>query len=299
MDSRLRGNDIVCGAGRGADCTRPHPPFGHLLPWRGEGLTAGLVRGSGPSTMLRMVPSPATRERIPDCGIGEAPSEAEAGWAVDLRLDNYSGGVMTSPMRIVRTAVVALTLCLAMASSGFAQALLSPAGRPDRVQGVETAPVTLIEYSSLSCEHCVTYHNEVAPRIRTEYVETGKVRLIYRPIIREAVDAVVFLLAESRPGDEYHTVIDAFYERSDDIANASDLRGLLEEIAAGLGIDAAEFKRIVTEQSALDALNSLKDQALEEFGLSGVPTFYINGDMLVGTQTFEALSAAIDEKLQQ
>lgn len=206
---------------------------------------------------------------------------------------------MTSPMRIVRTAVVALTLCLAMASSGFAQALLSPAGRPDRVQGVETAPVTVIEYSALSCVHCVTYHNEVAPRIRAEYVDTGKVRLIYRPLIRETVDAVVFMLAEGRPGDEYHTVIDAFYKRFDDIANAADVRGLLEEIAAGLGIDAAEFKRLATEQSTLDALYSLKDQALEEFGVSGVPTFFVNGDMLVGAQTFEALSAAIEEKLQQ
>ena len=138
-----------------------------------------------------------------------------------------------------RNIAIALLFSLAAVSVVSAQDLLSPAGRSDRPQGAEDAPVTLIEYSSPTCGHCVDYHNDVAPRVHTEYVETGKVRLIYRPFVRNAIDAAIFMLAESRTGDEYNVVLDAYYRRYNDIAGASNVRALLEEIAEAVGIDGA------------------------------------------------------------
>lgn len=206
---------------------------------------------------------------------------------------------MISLLPSARNIAVALTLSLAMAATASAQGLLSPAGRPDRVQGGETAPVTLIEYSSPTCGHCVTYHNEVAPRIHAEYIETGKVKLIYRPFIRNAVDAAIFILAESRTGDEYHAVLDAYYKRYDDLVSTSNVRGLLEEIAATVGINAAEFESLLSEQNRLEPIQSLTQQAVKEFGVTGTPTFFVNHTMHVGGQSFEMMSAAIEDKLKQ
>lgn len=206
---------------------------------------------------------------------------------------------MISLLPAARSIVAALSLSLAMAATASAQGLLSPAGRPDRVQGVETAPVTLIEYSSPTCGHCVTYHNEVAPRIHAEYIKTGKVKLIYRPFVRNAVDAAIFVLAESRRGDEYNSILDAYYKRYDDLVSTSNVRGLLEEIAATVGISAAEFESLLSEQTRLEPLQILTQQAVKEFGITGTPTFFVNDTMHVGGQSFEMLSAAIEEKLKQ
>ena len=206
---------------------------------------------------------------------------------------------MISLLSSFRNPVAALLLSLAMTSASSAQALLSPAGRPDRVQGVETAPITLVEYSSPTCGHCVSYHNEVAPRIQTEYVETGKVRLIYRPFVRNVIDAAVFILAESRSDDEYHVVLDAFYKRYDDIVDTSNALGVLEEIAGTVGIGADEFRELLSAQVELESIQTLTQQAVNEFGVTGTPTFFVNDKMRVGGQSFEMLSTAIEEELAQ
>ncbi|MGH0286042.1 thioredoxin domain-containing protein [Sinorhizobium meliloti] len=72
--------------------------------------------------------------------------------------------------------------------------LLAPAGLPDTSIGSISAPVTLIEYSSPTCSHCVEYRTRVAPRIHAEFVTTGKVRSIFRPFVRHNVDLVIFML---------------------------------------------------------------------------------------------------------
>ncbi|PTD30419.1 hypothetical protein C5N13_02935, partial [Sinorhizobium meliloti] len=78
--------------------------------------------------------------------------------------------------------------------------LLAPAGLPDTPIGSISAPVTLIEYSSPTCSHCVEYRTRVAPRIHAEFVTTGKVRSIFRPFVRHNVDLVIFMLGEWQGG---------------------------------------------------------------------------------------------------
>ncbi|ASQ13192.1 thioredoxin domain-containing protein [Sinorhizobium meliloti] len=89
--------------------------------------------------------------------------------------------------------------------------LLAPAGLPDTPIGSISAPVTLIEYSSPTCSHCVEYRTRVAPRIHAEFVTTGKVRSIFRPFVRHNVDLVIFMLGEWQGGTKREEVIASFY----------------------------------------------------------------------------------------
>jgi hypothetical protein len=89
--------------------------------------------------------------------------------------------------------------------------LLAPAGLPDTPIGSISAPVTLIEYSSPTCSHCVEYRTRVASRIHAEFVTTGKVRSIFRPFVRHNVDLVIFMLGEWQGGTKREEVIASFY----------------------------------------------------------------------------------------
>jgi len=199
--------------------------------------------------------------------------------------------------RFFKTGLVALAMGLAILSPVMAQDLLSPAGRPDRPVGAMDAPVTLIEYSSPTCGHCVAYHREVAPLVRANYVDTGKVRLLFRPMTRNAIDAAIFMLTEAQPGERYQAVLDAFYARHEDIAAAADIKALLAEIAAEQGIDQSRFDAILADETGFNPLQLLASQAVDEFGLEGTPTFFINGAKLVGSIGTESVAAAIDAAL--
>lgn len=202
---------------------------------------------------------------------------------------------MTPSLSVLRAA---LTVALfAISSISSAADLLSPSGRADRIVGAADAPVTLIEYSSPTCGYCVAYHREVAPRIKSTYIDTGKVRLLYRPFVRNAVDAAIFMLAESRPAAEYDAAIDAFYARYDDITATSNVRGLLEEIAAGFGIGRGEFEKVLSDQRGLTPIQSLTEQAVKDFGVTGTPSFFVNGKLTAGGLSFEAMSRLIEEEI--
>lgn len=173
--------------------------------------------------------------------------------------------------------------------------LLAPAGGyVDHVLGSETAPVTVIEYASPTCPHCATFANNVLPVFIEQYVDTGKVRLIMRPFLRNVLDAAVFMLAEAAGPESYHEVVAAYFRTQNVWAISQTPRDALREVAEQLGFTQESFDAALTNQQLLAGMEALKDQALDEFGLTGTPTFYVNGKTLTGDKTIEQLAAEID-----
>ncbi|MDM8016241.1 MAG: thioredoxin domain-containing protein [Rhizobium sp.] len=189
-------------------------------------------------------------------------------------------------------------LCL-FAGHSFGSELLEPVGRIDRPIGNASAPVTIIEYSSPTCPSCVTYRTQVAPLIEEELVKTGKVRILFRPIARNAVDLAIFMLAEKRTGDEYQALVDLFYSRHADIAASSNMEATIREIAASAGIGRLEFDRLVSDSLTYEALERLKDQAMTDFGVQGTPTFFINGTRVPGAQSAVEMKARVEDALDR
>jgi protein-disulfide isomerase len=168
---------------------------------------------------------------------------------------------------------------------------------PDIVEGPADAKVTVIEYASPTCPHCAQFSNDVLPAFRKEYVETGKVKLIVRPFIRNLQDAVVFLLAYAAGEDKFHQVIDTFFKTQGTWGLAEKPRGALLEVAKQLGFTEESFDAALANQDLFAKLQTMQKQAAEEFKLEGTPTFYINGKQLTGEKSLEELKAEIDPLL--
>lgn len=202
---------------------------------------------------------------------------------------------------MLAAAASALSLCgVATASAAEGDMidvarLMAPAGDvADHVQGSETAPVTVIEYASPTCPHCATFSNDVMPAFVEQYVNTGKVKLIVRPFVRNVLDAAVFMLAEAAGPTNYHNVLSTYFKTQTNWAASQTPRDAILEIAKQLGFTQETFDAALTNQALFTGMEALREQALDEFGLSGTPTFYVNGKTLTGDKTLEQLAAEID-----
>lgn len=173
--------------------------------------------------------------------------------------------------------------------------LMAPAGGlSDKAEGDPDAPVTVIEYASPTCPHCATFHNTVYDTFKTDYIDTGKVRFILRPFARNALDAAIFLLAEAAGEDHYHEVVSTFFKTQNVWGMSDKPRDAIFSIAQQLGFTEESFNAALTNQDVFNGIEAQKNQALDEFKLTGTPTFYVNGKTLSGGKTLEQLAAEID-----
>ena len=202
---------------------------------------------------------------------------------------------------VLGAAVSALSLCrvgVANAAEGDmidVARLMAPAGGvEDHVQGSESAPVIVIEYASPTCPHCATFSNEVLPVLVEQYVDTGKIKLIIRPFVRNVLDAAVFMLAEAAGPTNFHNVLSTYFRTQTEWATSETPRDAIFKIATQLGFAQEAFDAALTDQKLFTGMEALREQALNEFGLSGTPTFYVNGKTLAGNKTLEQFAAEID-----
>ncbi|NGP17456.1 thioredoxin domain-containing protein [Devosia aurantiaca] len=173
--------------------------------------------------------------------------------------------------------------------------LMAPAGGlEDKFEGSADAPVTVIEYASPTCPHCATFHNTVYEPFKEEYINTGKVKFVLRPFARNAIDAAIFLLAEAAGPVAYHNVIATYFKTQNEWGMSDKPRDALFTVAQQLGFTEETFNAALTNQDGFTAIEAQKNQALDEFGLTGTPTFYVNGKTLSGGKTLEQLAAEID-----
>ncbi|MCB1517187.1 MAG: DsbA family protein [Hyphomicrobiaceae bacterium] len=174
--------------------------------------------------------------------------------------------------------------------------LMAPAGGwVDKWEGPEDAPVTIIEYASSTCPHCARFHDEVYPTLKEQYVDTGKARFTLRPFLLNILDAAVFMLAAQTDSDaKYYEVLDAYFSTQTTWATSSNPRDAILQIAEQLGFNEESFNAALTNQSLFEGMDQLRQQGSDDFGITGTPTFYVNGKQLVGEQPMEALAAEID-----
>ncbi|MBD8065483.1 DsbA family protein [Devosia sp. PTR5] len=173
--------------------------------------------------------------------------------------------------------------------------LMDPAGDiADKVEGNPDAPVTIIEYASPTCPHCAAFHNNVYPELKAQYIDTGKVKFILRPFIRNVLDAAVFMLAEAAGETNYENVIGTFFRTQNTWGVSDKPRDAILDVAKQLGFTQESFDAALTNQDLYNGMEALRDQALNDFNLQGTPTFYINGKLLSGDKTIEQMAAEID-----
>lgn len=150
----------------------------------------------------------------------------------------------------------------------------------DMSMGSPTAKVTVIEYASASCPHCARWNNDVFPQFKAKYIDTGKVKYVYREFLTPPIEVASagFLLARCAGKDKYFPVLDAIYHNQAQMYESGDIRGGLLRIAQSVGMNEKQFNDCITSDEALKALNDRVEKAQKEAKITGTPTFFFNGE---------------------
>lgn len=174
-----------------------------------------------------------------------------------------------------------------------AQDLLAPGPLPDKAFGSVDAPVTIIEYASLTCPHCRTFHVTVWPELKKKYVDTGQVRFIMREFPFDPRASGGFMLARCVGDDKWYPTIDLLYRTQENWARVADGTGALRSVMGMTGMTTADFEKCLQDQALLEKVNAVADTG-KSFGVDSTPTFFINGEMQKGALSLERFSEIID-----
>ena len=174
---------------------------------------------------------------------------------------------------------------LALGASTFALAACGGGGgatvtADDMSMGDAKAKVTVVEYASLACGHCAEWNKTVFPEFKAKYIDTGKVRYVFREFITQPPQLAVAgtLMARCAGKDKYFTVIDAVFHGQEEIFRTGDIRGVLLPIAQSAGLSEEAFMTCVSDEKAIKALNDRVQKYATEAKIEGTPTFFFNDD---------------------
>ncbi|MDE1974593.1 MAG: DsbA family protein [Hyphomicrobiales bacterium] len=170
-----------------------------------------------------------------------------------------------------------------------------PAG--DVVLGSDKAPVTVIEYASMTCPHCAHFSMTTFPELQKRYIDTGKVRFIFREFPLDALAAAGFMLARCAGKDKFIPVIEALFAKQPEWMVKEPIAPL-REIAKQFGFTEQSFDACLANQKVLDDIQAVRDRAASKLGVDSTPTFFINGKRFVGDQSIEAMAKEIDPYLK-
>ena len=179
--------------------------------------------------------------------------------------------------------------------------LMQPGPLPDLVLGKADAPVTIVEYASMTCGHCANFHTKVLPSIKQKYIEPGKVRLILREFPLDTRAAAASMLARcSGPDKAYDLIGKLFAEQESWAFVQTNPVAALYKIAETAGFNDDTFKKCVGDEKLLESITQARDKASKSFGVSATPTFFINGKRLEApSDQVESFDKAIEPLLKK
>lgn len=158
----------------------------------------------------------------------------------------------------------------------------------DHVMGDAKAPITMIEYASFTCPHCAHFHTQILPEIKKKWIDTGKVKLIYRDFPLDQVAAKAAQIAECAPNDRYFGVIDIIFRGQPTWATASDPIAELGKPLRIAGIGDNEIKACLANEAKASAV--IADyRGGETLGVNSTPALFINGELFKGARSVEEL----------
>jgi len=178
--------------------------------------------------------------------------------------------------------------------------LMKPDALPDLAMGDPKAPVTMIEYASMTCPHCAHFQEVTFPEIKKRYIDTGKVRYILRDFPLDNLAGAAFVLAHCAAKDnagKYYSMVETLFSQQRQWAVEKPVPPLMA-IAKQAGLSEQDFNACLTNQKAWDAMESVRQRAMKQFKVESTPTFFINGTQVNGAVSIEDFAKVIDPYLK-
>jgi len=176
-----------------------------------------------------------------------------------------------------------------------------PAPMPDdKVLGQATAPITIVEYASLTCPHCAVFEKDTFPKLKADWIDTGKAKLIFRDYPLDKFALAAAQIAHCAPDDRYFSFIESFFDSQASWAAAADPLAALKGIARIGGLNGEAVDKCLADDKLQQKLAAGELEAKEDYGVDSTPTFFIlgtnGGTKIVGEQPYDdfvkALTAA-------
>jgi protein-disulfide isomerase len=165
--------------------------------------------------------------------------------------------------------------------------------KDDRILGNPDAPITIIEYASLTCPHCAHFTNEVLPELKKKWIDTGKAKLVLRefPLDEPALRAA--MIARCAPPDRFYAYVDALFATQDKWVMAKDYREALARIVKLGGMSQDEFDNCLKNTNLENKILEERLAASKELDVNSTPTFFINGTKFTGAPSVEEFDKAL------
>ncbi|ALJ38097.1 DsbA family protein [Azospirillum brasilense] len=167
----------------------------------------------------------------------------------------------------------------------------------DRVLGNPNAPVTILDYSSMTCPHCAAFHTETLPKIKEAYIDTGKAKLIFRDFPFDQTALRASMLARCAPAERYYPLLDVLFKSQGQWSRAADPVKALAQLGKLAGMSEQTISACMANQALENGILQSRLVGQDKYKVEATPTFVLNegAATISGAQSFETFAAAIDK----
>ncbi len=176
--------------------------------------------------------------------------------------------------------------------------LMAENALPDIAMGKADAPVTIIEYASMTCSHCAAFNAETFPELKSKYIDTGKVRYILREFPLDPLATAGFMLARCAGPEKRNAMVDLLFAQQKNWAFTQKPIEALANLVKQTGMSQETFESCLKDQALYDKVNDVRNRASEKFGINATPTFFINGRKQNGELSPEQLDKILEPMLK-
>lgn len=209
----------------------------------------------------------------------------------------------TTMLSLTGLAALAGLSPLRLISEAMAQSaadVAKPVSLPDMALGPKDAAVTITEYASMTCPHCAAFNEQVFPKIKSEYIDTGKIRYVFREFpldIKAAAGSMLSRCIAKDDAPKYFAVTDMLFRQQNDwvVKNTTET---LTRIGKQAGLTQAQVEACLKDQALLDKIAADQKYASDVLKVDSTPTFFINGEKIKGEASFDEFAKKINPLLK-
>lgn len=198
--------------------------------------------------------------------------------------------------KVFSKAAIVTAIVLGMAFSSLAQADTTPA-EGDMALGPADSKVTIIEYASMTCSHCANFHKNTFYKLKEKYVDTGKVRFIFREFPLDRVAFMASMLARCVGKDRFFGMVDVMFRSQEKWGRSEDPRTELSKLGRLAGMSNDTINACLANQKLGDSILATRLDAVKKYEIKSTPSFVVNGELFSGAMGIAKWDEILAKKL--
>ena len=165
---------------------------------------------------------------------------------------------------------------------------------PDLVQGSATAPITIVEYASMTCSHCAAFHDATWPELKSKYIDSGRAKFILREFPLDPLATAAFMLGRCAGADKRNLLIDQLFSQQKTWAFVDKPIEPLLNMVKAVGFSQTDFENCLRNQDLYEQVSQSRERAAEAFNIDSTPTFFVNGRKMTGELSIVDFDKALE-----